>query len=532
MKKSILSIFAIAASISAFCSCDPAKNDPEDPKDPKEQGGNEKPVDDEKPKAGEYTFTVSELKSKWVAGDKILVHGTYGPAAKTYTLQASDISADGKTATLKLEGDLFEYMSKPDYLYAAWPAEAVKPEDGLMDATTTFSKADIDFAQAYLEGTNFAFHDGASVISFKVSGGYDHVRIAGKLRAGLRFEEYANEYSSVKESFNTASSDGYPFREAALTDGATEIWFPGSTNFKGGFTMYFCKGGVWNKTYTYTSDINLKAGKELELGDITASLQDYSGGEPKMPEMGKNTRYAVTFNELSGLCVDESGDFLYALGDGGEICKISTGGELISTAGLRTTTGSSLDSEGLSLNYDTGDLLIGCEPNSVCRIPKSKVPNIFASSTFKGVEALFNISDAKSFGNAGAEGCTYYKDGLVYIGTQTGSYLYCCNLETGEVLWRKGLREMHYYITEIAGLCYDPLTDWLWVVDSESHKFFALSGDAEQMYGAYKLKTRSNEESICVDHKNHCIWIGDDYGSTSYVYKYEMSGLDDAIIAE
>ena len=89
---------------------------------------------------------------------------------------------------------------------------------------------------------------------------------------------------------------------------------------------------------------------------------------------------------------------------------------------------------------------------------------------------------------------------------------------------------MHTVITEIAGLSYDPLTDWLWVVDSESHRFFALTGDAEQLLGTYMLKTKSNEESICVDHKNSCIWIGDDYGSTSYIYKYEFTGLDDAII--
>ena len=52
------------------------------------------------------------------------------------------------------------------------------------------------------------------------------------------------------------------------------------------------------------------------------------------------------------------------------------------------------------------------------------------------------------------------------------------------------------------------------------------------MLGYYSLKTKSNEESICVDHVHSCVWIGDDYGSTSYLYKYEMSGLDDAILAK
>jgi hypothetical protein len=35
-----------------------------------------------------------------------------------------------------------------------------------------------------------------------------------------------------------------------------------------------------------------------------------------------------------------------------------------------------------------------------------------------------------------------------------------------------------------------------------------------------------------VDHKNQCVWVGDDYGSTSYIYKYELSGMDDFLIGE
>lgn len=526
MKKSIISIVAILAAITLLPCCFSCTQN-EDPDDQ----GEEQTVDDKKPKPGNYTFTVSPLKGKWEAGDQIYVHGSYGPAAEIFTLSASNISEDGKTATVKLD-KVLEYVAAPDYLYAAWPASAVRPEDGLMDAHTTFSVPDILFAQAYLEGSNFNFDDGSSAISFSVSGAYDRVVIAGALRPGLRFSEYTNEHSSAQTSFTKVVTDGYPFREQTMAGSGktTTFWFPGGIKFVSGFTLYFGKDGAWPVSYTYKEDLNLKAGKVLDLGDITANLETYTGPKPQMPEMGKLTKYAVKFNELSGLCVDLSGDFLWCLGDGSQISKVSTSGELICSANLKTNKNSTIDSEGISINYDNGDILISGEPNAVCRIPSNEIENIFKESTFKGVESLFSIADAKGFGNAGAEGCTYYKDGLVYIGTQTGSYLYLCNLETGEVVWRKGLREMHTVITEIAGLSYDPLTDWLWVIDSESHRFFALTGDAEQLLGTYMLKTKSNEESICVDHKNSCIWVGDDYGSTSYVYKYEFSGLDDAII--
>ena len=493
------------------------------------------PVDDGKPKPGLYTFTVSPMKGEWEEGDQILVQGSYGPAAQVITLTASQISADGKTASAELGGDLFKYLTDPDPLYAVWPASAVKKEDGLTGQVIEFAVYDSMLAQAYLKENSFAFKDITSLISFTVSGGYDRYIIAGKQRPGLCYTgEYKNEYSSAKITPSKPKDDGYPFREEQLSgDGTlTTIYFPGGVTFKGGFTIYVAAGDNWTASYTFDEDATLKAGNSLELGDITSKLVPYEGGKPHMPRMGKNTKYAVEFNELSGLCVNPGGDFLWCLGDSGELSQISTEGQLLHKASLRTTSGSTLDSEGLSINYDTGDLLISCEPNAVCRIPHDDFDNIFASSTYRGVISLFSIADAKSFGNSGAEGCTYYKDNLVYIGTQTGSYLYLCDLSTGEILWRKGLREVYTVITEIAGLCYDPLTDWLWVIDSESHKFFALSGDAEQLLGAYALKTRSNEESICVDHVNNCVWVGDDYGSTSYIYKYEMTDLDDFIIKE
>ena len=38
--------------------------------------------------------------------------------------------------------------------------------------------------------------------------------------------------------------------------------------------------------------------------------------------MGANTKYAVQFNEFSGICVNTAGDFIWALGDGSEIWRV------------------------------------------------------------------------------------------------------------------------------------------------------------------------------------------------------------------
>ena len=87
-------------------------------------------------------------------------------------------------------------------------------------------------------------------------------------------------------------------------------------------------------------------------------------------------------------------------------------------------------------------------------------------------------------------------------------------------------------VLEIAGLSYDPVADWLWMVDSEAHKIFVFSGDASRLLCAYSLKTKSNEEGICIDRSRNCVWIADDYGSPSYLYKYEFSDLDDFTAAQ
>ena len=534
MKKTFLPILAATALILLPCSFSCDKTNQPDNQEGKENQEPEKPVDDGKPKAGDYTFTVSPLKGQWEAGDKIQVHGSYAPAAKTYTLQASNISSDGKTATLKLEGEILEYFANPDNLYAAWPGELVKAEDGLLDATTTFSKADVLLAQAYLQGTNFTFDDASAAITFTVSGGYDKMIIAGAQRPGLRFNEYSNSHSTAETSFSKVVSDGYPFREVSLAgDGkTTTVWFPGGVTLTGGFTLYFGKDGAWPKTFTSTDDVKLKAGNILELGDVSAKLADYTGPKPSMPEITKMTKYSVKFNEFSGLCLSADNSFLWAIDDNGNLGRIditNNVGEVLESWSLGG------DPEGISIHPETGNLIVGNEDPVAVGLVKAPVKKGDKQTT------LFKIKEAKGFGNSGMEGITYYKKNgdrdLIYCGTQTDALLFLCDLNeavdsdkyTKLVSEPISLRKRFPGVLEIAGLSYDPLTDWLWMVDSEAHKIFVFSGDASQLLCTYALKTKSNEEGICVDHSRGCVWIADDYGNPSYLYKYEFGNLEDYV---
>lgn len=491
----------------------------------------EPPVDDGKPKPGVYTFKVSSLKGAWQAGDKIYIQGGYGPAAQVITLGADQISADGTTASAELTGDLFKYLTTPDPLYAVWPAEAVQKEDGLTGQVINYAVTDCLLTQAYLVGNEFAFTDVSSFISFSVSGGYDRFIIVGEQRPGLRYTGvYKNEYSTAKKQAAKPKDDGYPFRECALESGENFVWFPGGITFYEGFTLYFAKGDDWTAKYTYAEDLPLKNGQKLELGDISASLVPYDGGKPHMPEVVNYTKYTVQVNEFSGLCLSADKSFLWAIDDNGKLCQIDISGNVGEVLGSWSLGG---DPEGISIHPETGDLIVGNEDPVSVGIVKAPVSNGDKQNI------VFKIKEAKGYGNSGLEGITYYKkDGdrdLVYCGTQTDANLFLCDLNaavdgdkyTTLVTEPVSLRKRFHGVLEIAGLSYDPRTDWLWMIDSEAHKIFVFNGDATKLLCVYPLKTRSNEEGIVVDRSRNCVWVADDYGSPSYLYKYEFSGMDD-----
>ena len=531
MKKTILAfLLCMAAMLYLPCciSCTAPVSDQEAEEEGGEKPGNDKTPEEDsrvKPQPGEYTFTVSSLKGKWEAGDKIYIHGSYAPKAEIVTLKESDISADGLTATANLNVST-EFPVQPDGLYAAWPADAVAAADGIIESSTDFETVDGLMAVAYLnlEQKNFAFTDASSALKFSASG-YTRFALAGSQRPGLRFNSFTALYTSEETDLFDRKTDGYPFMYGNITHDGAFMWIPGTLTLKKGMSIYLGTETDWPVVYTIDEDVRFSAGEIKDLGDITSALKPYTGPDPKMPEMGKRTKYTLKINELSALCVSKDNDFLWGLGDGGDLVKIFFDGtfEDVQHCGG--------DTEGVSIDPATDNLIISGEPGTIYYL---EAPDYTGK-----LKTLFYMEEARKYGNAGLEGITYYKDNMFYAGAQTNSNLFLCKLDAevdekknAQYEWMISLREKYSSITEIADLCYDPLTDWLWVLDSESRKFFALTGDTSQMLGYYSVKGTSNPEAIAVDHANSCIWIGDDYGSTSYLYKYEFTGLDDAIITQ
>jgi uncharacterized protein YjiK len=74
------------------------------------------------------------------------------------------------------------------------------------------------------------------------------------------------------------------------------------------------------------------------------------------------------------------------------------------------------------------------------------------------------------------------------------------------------------FADEIAGLCYDPVADWLWVIDSNFVKIYICTVDGK-LLATYDLEDIENAESICVDRERNCVWVGSDEDEPK-LYKY------------
>lgn len=213
------------------------------------------------------------------------------------------------------------------------------------------------------------------------------------------------------------------------------------------------------------------------------------------PVKGKYTSHAVDIVELSGLCLHTDKSFLWGVGDQGRLAKIHFDGT------SEKVLSQSLDMEGVTIDPKTGDLYLGCEPNWV---------GVVKAPDYKIATEIFRIEEANGYGNSGIEGISWYKDDMLLVGTQTGAYMWACKLD-GTIVWKRSLKTIAIGCQEIADICYDPVKDQIWVIDSETQCIYLFNGDATEHLATYKgLSFAGNCESVCLDYGNNCVWIADD----------------------
>ena len=231
---------------------------------------------------------------------------------------------------------------------------------------------------------------------------------------------------------------------------------------------------------------------------------------PGMPVQGSYTRtvFDSSIKELSGICFSKDKDFIWGVGDEGDIFKITLDFQI----SVYKSTGSDL--EDVTLDPATGDLYFAKEAD---RVDKMAAPSYSSKTT------AFYVEEAASFGNSGLEGIAYYKDDVLYVGAQTGATLWAYKKD-GTKLWKKQLGTIAPQIMEVGGLCYDAEKDWLWVSDSEACKLFVFNGEVTELLAIYDVSYVGNAESVMVDRANGLVYVGDD-GSTSKIYKIKFTNL-------
>jgi len=228
-----------------------------------------------------------------------------------------------------------------------------------------------------------------------------------------------------------------------------------------------------------------------------------------MPVMGTRQEMRVSVEEISGLCLNRDTTGFWAVGDAGDFCQVSFTGAV--TRVLRTY----LDLEGITLDPVTGDLFVAVEGDQmVCRI---------AAPDYNTLDTCFFVQEAveRDFDNNGLEGIAFYKDSLLFVGSQEDALIWIYKTD-GTQVKRVRLTGETPQIKEVAGLFYDAKKDWLWVTDSDAGKFFIFDAKEFDLLASYDVPFIDNAEAICVDRAHNCVWIGSDEDSPK-LYKFNFS---------
>ena len=238
------------------------------------------------------------LKTAWKAGDQIVVHGEYAKDQVTVTLAAGDISGDGKTATVTVDG-LYPYRRDDcaSTLYASYPASVA---DNLKHCFfySKFSTTNAQLMAASNDGDTFRFQNICGILSMSVEGDFGGYTISTPKKEALGYE-----FLQVKLTDNEQNYRQYVGNPVLQLDGTVNgsdilVFVPEGTSFESGFVIKFKEGDDYTRIFKYTEPLEIARGELVDLGDITADVQHYdnpfSSDIIDLDEKGNANCYVVT----------------------------------------------------------------------------------------------------------------------------------------------------------------------------------------------------------------------------------------------
>ena len=275
--KKIYSIAILCAVLLPLFSCQGSK--PVDPVDPIPG----EPV----PETRTLTFvlpdfTVGEgeempaaVKTAWKAGDQIVVHGEYAKNQVTVTLAAGDISGDGKSATVTVDG-LYPYQREDcsSTLYASYPASVA---DNLKHCFfySKFSTTNQQIMAACNSGDTFRFQNICGILSMSVEGNLSGYTISTPKKDALGYEFLQVKITDQEQIYKQYVGNPLLQMDGTVTGGEILVFLPEGTSFPGGFVIKFKEGDDYTKIYKYTEPVEIARGAIVDLGDITDGIQHY-----------------------------------------------------------------------------------------------------------------------------------------------------------------------------------------------------------------------------------------------------------------
>ena len=227
-------------------------------------------------------FTVGEdeempavLKTAWVAGDQIVVHGEYAKNQVTVTLAAGDISDDGKTATVEVSG-LYPYKREDcsSTLYASYPAELVNNlKHCFFYSQFTTSNAQI-MAACNVEDT-FQFQNICGLLTMSVDGNYDGYTISTPKKDAMGYEFLQVKITDKEQNYKQYVGNPVIQLDGTINESELLVFLPEGTAFPAGFTVKFKEGDDYTKIFKYTDPVEITRGAIVNIGDITEGVQHY-----------------------------------------------------------------------------------------------------------------------------------------------------------------------------------------------------------------------------------------------------------------
>ena len=237
----------------------------------------------------------------------------------------------------------------------------------------------------------------------------------------------------------------------------------------------------------------------MVIASACSSAIDYSE-----PVMGEYSIVEVEIGELSGLCFNKSRTELLACGDKGVIKSVTFDGK---TTDIWTNAS---DMEGITIDPSNGDIYLAIEG-------KQEIHRLSAPG-YDNQVVLYPVQEAVdgNYANSGLEAVEFYKNNTLFVGSQRSANLWQYKVN-GKMVSKVSLSE---FASEIAGLCYEPETDLLWITDSKKAQIFICKVDGT-LLSTYDIPFIDNAESICVDRASGCVWVGSDEKATK-LYRIEF----------